>query len=598
MARIPGLHRIVEHEDGRIERIDLAEVPPAPLGPDDPERAAKQAAFVAWVRAVRLARIERADACTQNPAAAELERERCRRSAAYFLAMWGTIYEPRTRGGRGGYNPWIPFARQVEMLDWIEHVMVQDGADADGVVSKCRDVGATWTFCGWAVHGWLFKQPFNGLLLSRKEEFVDSKQPKSLFWKIDKVIEYLPVWLRPSGFNPQKHRQSLYLENPVNGNVLGGESTNTNAGRGDRATFAFFDEAAIIPDFLNVWMGTADTTEHRFAASTESMEEGPDFYELHSGKAMDHHPSLFTVDWWESPFHDDAWYDRQKLRYEARPDLFAQEILRDHRATQGDTYVYPGTTDLTTTQDLTYRLGSPLYVTIDPGMADETALIWIAQDAATGFYDVLDGYVNRRKPADFYGSILTGTLMNGEWDYTQADLDLMVWTMTLPKATYYGDTYGDNQMGASLDTFYGVLAKEPFKINVNRDRDAAGKVVASKMTYRTFKGRRDALRWLLPRLRFADTPGAADVLSALQQNRFQRHDGRDRTTEARGPIRDWTTHYVSALEYFAAHIKYRTEWHGAANSREARKTAALNPTMLPQYARPAAYRGTRLRATR
>src|SRR4029078_9900442 len=128
------------------------------------------------------------------------EIKRCANSAKYFLTMWANIYEPRHEpefGIIGGIKPWIPFAVQVEMIDWLDERMSRGDVERDGIVSKSRDMGATWTACCWLAHGWLFKKPWNILLMSRNQSLVDSKSDDSMFAKIEMVLAHLPQWMKP-----------------------------------------------------------------------------------------------------------------------------------------------------------------------------------------------------------------------------------------------------------------------------------------------------------------------------------------------------------------------------------------------------------------
>ncbi len=521
-----------------------------------------------------------------HPELEQVERRKCAMDPAYFVTMYGYLYEPRNNNGRGGYRPWIPFERQIQMIRWFQACMTADDEKADGVLSKCRDVGASWMMCAMFTWMWLYVHPFNGLLVSQKEMFVDSRHPKSLFWKIDKLIQFLPTFLKPPGFSTDRHRNKLFLENPENGNVIGGESTNSNAARAERATMIFFDEAAQIPDFMNIWMSAADSTEHRFAVSTESMDQGPDFYNLRAGIDADYHPSIFTIDYWEHPLHDDIWYERQVKRFAADPDMLQQEIHRNpHTHTH---FVYPPMREKFPQDDVMYMKGNPLFCTIDPGFDDNTAIVWIQYNTAEARYEIINGYTNARVPAAFYGPILTGkmhdtegNLVEGDWFYSDYDLEMIDWVRnlgTVPK--YIGDMYGDNQNGASADTWYSVWLKQQ-GIRINTDRLPSGKLAAHRMIARSHPGRRDALKWIMPRLAFGGTLGARQVLVALQNNKFNKPTASGRISES-GMLRDSTTHYTSAVEYWAANMKMQDQLMQYANDRQTRQSASGQDTRSRQ----------------
>ncbi len=567
--------------------------PPGPLQPGDPDADMYKQAWESWASDIKIYRLQLLADIKRFPQLEIIEWRRCKNDPAYFVTMYGYLFEPRRNGGRGGYSEWIPFERQVQMIRWWQSCMAATDENADGIVEKCRDVGASWLMCALFVWGWLFETPFNTLMVSWKEPFVDSKNPKALFWKIDKIIQYLPTFLTPPGFNQTQHRNKLYLENPANGNVIGGETTTSNSGRGDRVTAVLFDEAAQIPDFMDVWMGTTDSTEHRFAVSTPSMAKGPDFSELVRSEDAEYRPSTFFIDWFQHPLHDQAWFERQEKRYAGDPDAFRQEVLRDpYTNTQ---FVYPTMRDKVAIDGLEYVPGNPLFVCIDPGFDDDCALVWIQHNLAENRYEVLNGYSNDRQIADFYGPMLSGSRfgvkqrdsqgkefrkeiidtngisIDGDWAYGEREMDLMLWVESVggAKAKFIGDMYGDHRNGASADTWYSVWARE-HGIAVNRDRLPNNQVAAHRMRARTLDGRRKALRWILPKLVFADTVGARQVLHALQNNSFGKPSSSGRINES-GMFRDKTTHFTSAVEYWAANLHMQHELYTGYDAREQRK---------------------------
>lgn len=556
---------------------DLRAVPRGPTGTNADVDEERRIEWAVWSIRIRQYRMNRLQAIKLDSRLENVEKRLCALDPAYFLVMYGYLYEPRKGQGRGGFNPWIPFERQVQMVRWFQCLLVADDEKADGAISKCRDVGMSWLLMFLVLHQWLFTETFSALLISWKEIFVDSRAPKSLFWKLDKLMQYLPVFLKPQGFIASKHRIKLYLENPENGNTITGESTTSNSGRGDRITLAVIDEAAQVPGLLDVYSGLADSTEHRIVGSTESLEEGTDFIDIRTGSESEFKPSNLTIDWYEHPLHDDAWYKRQEKRYAARPDDFRREILRDpYVASQ---YVYPTVREMEPEPCLHIK-GNPLYVGIDPGFDDSAALVYIQFNMASGRYEVLNGYTNRKMLADFYVPFLTGSyedLETGErldevYNYTEYEQELIQWLdgAGFSQAKFIGDLYGANNNGASADTWYSVWQKKA-GIVVNRDRLPNGKVSAARNQARTLAGRRKAVRWILPNLVFGDTVGARQAHSALGNNVFDQSNN-DRIPE-RGMKRDGTTHYTSAVEYFAANIYLQSELTKFNTQREKNREA-------------------------
>lgn len=562
--------------------------PPASLiAPDDPERDEKRAAWLNWRTSVLRHRVKRWMELEKNADLRPIEMALCK-DPAYWLLMWGTIFEPRPQRDRAPDSPFLLYPFQIDTLDWFDQRLKSSGADADGIVSKSRDMGASWLMAAWALHGWLFRYPWQFRIVSWRADEVDAKNPDSVFWKIDYIFQRLPKWMQPKGFDPDLHRQKMYLGNPANGNVIGGQASTERAMRGGRATCIGYDEAAINKMFEESWASTSNVAPTRIAVSSEHLEFNDFFYRLRTGEGVDpdERPAVLELDYYLHPEHDEQWYADQKARLAAKPGAFEREVLRDPKA--GDTtFVYAAAGDKHTVP-VTYVPGAPLYVGIDPGHADETAVVWMQQQP-DGRMKVLDAYQAKGKTASFWGTILRGTPHqriaswepNAEavpvglapteadpdtWQYTQHELDLMQWTRTLPKATYFGDVSGNNTLGASKDTVYSRLSK--FGIVVNADRDKDGKSRAWKMQARTFKGRQEALKELLPRMDFGNTWGGKLALSAVQNYRWTTQD-KPRVSEPRAPLHDSTSHLCSAIEYVAVNLYMRRQVGRAIDAMKA-----------------------------
>jgi hypothetical protein len=561
VAAIPGLP------------AELRTVPPGPAGPDDPERDEKRQAWRNWRDQVRVYREQRHLDCERDPALQEIEREKCKRSTPYFLAVWGCLFEPRKRKQKVGYGgEFIPFAKQVDLLDTFRDCLASEGEGplSDLAVSKSRDVGASWCMCGEAVKQWLFDQDVQIRLVSYKEELVESKKSGSLFWKIDYLIKHLPQWMVP-----QLNDVHLILTNLENGNVIGGEATTKRSVRGDRASWMFFDEAAVFEEFAEMWTGTVAAADTRVAVSSIHTEYGPDFFNLSMNDEwpVEDRPQRLAIDWWDHPLHDEAWLDNEKKRYKLNEAGFFREVLRN--PFEGvKTFVYPEARTTTPSAEYRYNPELPQYNTLDPGQADDFAIVFLQEDPYTGLVHVIDGYSNSQKPADYYGTVIVGEPEPGLWDYDSEAHRIMAFTKGRKAGTTYGDMSGFSKEGATMDSVYNRLVK--YGIVVTRDRMKDGKVSQARRMARSYKGRRESMRDLWLRLRFADTPGAMRVLEALKMNRFKPGD-RDVSSEDRAPLHDWTSHYTSAMEFYAANKRLEREIAGA-QMMPAAKPSRFNQT--------------------
>jgi hypothetical protein len=535
MASIPGLPR------------ELETVPPAPAYRGDPRSDELRAAWRLWRDRVVAYRETRHAKCATDQQQREIELLLCARSRAYFLTIWGTLHEPRRRKSAVGDPPFIPFAKQVDLLDQLEEGMqAEEGDDQDVIVSKCRDVGATWTFATAAVHDFLFVPDSIIGCISYKQEYADSADMKSIMAKVRYCLYRLPEWMRPTG--KELRDKTNLLKNYRNGNEIFADSTTSDSMVGARGSWALFDELAKHEHGKGAWSGTASAFDTRIGVSTEDFQHGSFFYDLHTGRNEDgFKPRVVTIDHWENPMLDDQWYARMKRRFANDPHRFALEIERNP-FTNTESFVYPEARFLSVTSEVRFDPTLPQYTTIDPGVRDDCALVFLQENPMTGDIDVLDVYVNNGKPADYYGKLLSGDLTGFDFDDNAYRLQAMLKARYESKGTYIGDVAGWNQEAATMDSFYSRL--EPYKIFVRRDRMHDGEIAQSQRMAKSFRGRREAMREIFPRLRFANTSGASLVLEAFRQNRYRDSD-RAVQSEERKPLHDWTSHPVSAMEYFA-----------------------------------------------
>lgn len=570
--------------------------PPDDLpAPDDPTWQEKADAMKAWAIDVMRYRVERRRLIERQPALIPIELRYCSNpdtGPIYWILMYGWIFEPRPRRGQLPDKPFILYRFQIDLIMWAlriirETTIEDDGAKADGAVSKSRDMGATWCFCALALWGWLFDYPWQVRLISYRADEVDGNTSDSMFYKVSYILARCPSWMYPKGFNWETNRHKNELLNPENGNAIAGLTSTGRSGRGNRATWILYDEAAINQYLEESWSSTANVTDHRFVVSSEHLEYNILFNKLTQGAMPeDETPSRFPIDYWKHPEHTWAWAEGQRRRMASDPGKFEREVLRNPRA-ESPTIVYPATLQKQPVY-IEYVPGAPILVGIDPGFNDQCGIVWLQKDPTTGRYNVLNAYMNRKKTAAFYATIIRGFPYlkppdgrwdipdeewteatrgdgtpptdewkrvgwdeeKGDWDwtYTEADLMLMEWTRQLPRPTaFYGDTSGDNNLGATKDTVYSIMAG--FGILVNRDRLPNGDLSAYRKRARTYAGRQEATKAVLPRMEWADTPGGRLCLEAFQNYRWADTTEKPRQVEPKTPLHTEASHLVTATEY-------------------------------------------------
>jgi hypothetical protein len=563
MAEIEGLPTRWIATDGR--RLNLARVPPGPEGPHDPGWVAKRRDYERWYWEVRRYRSKIARICEHDRGAQATEREICAAAPAYFVNVWCQFYEERqgqTPFGAG----WLPAIQQeymVDLLAWLgARLAAPGGMDAVGAISKPRDITATTTICQWLLHGFLFLPVYSAKVISRKEELVDTAGD------MDSVLERiashlfadedgwcpLPAWMRPEGIDDgfKLYRQHLKLARPGNRNRIRGESTSKRSARGGRSTVGFIDECSYI-DRLELLLGAImDSIQCLILASSESIETTEAFQE-YTKKLREHNPrSVLELEYWLNLYHDDLWLAKKKAQAVSEA-AFRREILRDAYAGFTDFIYQDFRQSRPAPGDFPYEAPMPLYVGIDPGFDDHTAIGWVAKDTERNRYRLVEARTWRLQEPEFYAHILAGTWLlptgeHAEFVFADADYRLMQWSWGLPRPTVCGDPSGWARKHAAADSVYDRIQRR-YKLITGRALDIRKHYGVNEQ--RTFQARWNALRALLRRLDFNDTAGCRHVMDAIaaMQLEADRSDGRLR--EQREPRHNWATHPTSMMEFLA-----------------------------------------------
>jgi hypothetical protein len=237
----------------------------------------------------------------------------CAESPLLFINLFGTTYRQfRSDGTDAGDAE----ANYVPMVTWpVQDHAVEEILSACGlgtgrsdphslILDKSRDMGASWIVLFVAAWAFIFQKDVSILVASRKEDLVDSAgrtkteadspsvpgNRDTLFWKLDCIIKHLPSWMQP-----RTTRTYMHMENLDRGNVIDGESTNGDLGRGGRRVFIFLDEAAAMEKLRSVDNSTSDSTKCRIFTSTP---KGATYYSelVDSGRIK-----TFIMGWWDHP---------------------------------------------------------------------------------------------------------------------------------------------------------------------------------------------------------------------------------------------------------------------------------------------------------
>lgn len=256
-----------------------------------------------------------------------------------FIEHWVETYDPRNAGRETPSRmPFRLFPRQKDLVHFLLSCLEDD---ENGLIEKCRDMGATWVCAALSVWLWLY---WPGVAIgwgSRKEILVDKLgDPDSIFEKIRMVIRGLPREFMPVGFIADVHCAFMKVINPETGSTITGEAGD-NIGRGGRKRIYFKDESAHYERPEKIEAALGDNTNVQIDISSVNgtgnvfhrRREGGE--EWAPGKVMTPGATrIFVMDWRDHPAKTQEWYDRRKAK--ARSDgllhIFAQEVDRDYSA--------------------------------------------------------------------------------------------------------------------------------------------------------------------------------------------------------------------------------------------------------------------------
>jgi len=270
-------------------------------------------------------------ACSQSPVHQQLFSLACKRDPLFYINTFGWTYDPRPPEGALVANEAIPFVT-YDYQDVLVEKLLRTLGQRDMLVEKSRDVGASWLSLVVMEHKWHFYAMQSFLLVSAKEDLVDrGDDPDCLMWKIDRLHEFLPPWLKVPVL-----RRSLIIKNELNGSTFTGASTTSDTSRAGRKTAVFFDEFASVPEGHAMLNASRDTTRCRIFVSTPKGINNA-FADLRHNSEIE----VVTVHWSQHPikgrdlYRDDTgkkrspWYDGECKRA-AHPLEIRQELDIDY----------------------------------------------------------------------------------------------------------------------------------------------------------------------------------------------------------------------------------------------------------------------------
>lgn len=476
----------------------------------------------------------------------KLDRQ-CAADPHKFFETFLFTFDPK----REPYHfPFNPFPFQHQLIDDLVSA-IENGHDI--FIDKTREMGATYTVLGVLLWYWKYKDAANFLIGSRKEDIVDnvgksaageaSNKEESLFGKLDYMLERIPTIALPTGFDNRRHRSYMSLRNPELGNVIGGESANSNFSRGGRQKAIMLDEFAFWDNDDAAWGSTADTTNCRIVLTTPGIRPNTKAKRLRFGKDGEV-IKVISLPYSLDPRKTPEWLERERKRRSS--DDFSREILIDWEGSVAG-IVYPEARERVIGK-YPYAPGWGQYDAWDFGLDGLALQVW-QWNPHVGKLRLVDAHMIENQPIQWFYPFL-GKPIDSRYNYNEDDIEAINRFKTYGKAIHYGDPDVKKRSVASA-TMSSVALELSDKIT------GPGIYVQTKPESNDFVTRRDKLKVLLARgIEVNDTPGTQKWIEAIDGARYPKRQETSQATNAITlPIHDWTSHHRTATEYLAVNFE-------------------------------------------
>ena len=443
--------------------------------------------------------------------------------AIFFIETFGWTFDPRKNPK---HIPFVLFEYQKRAIRELVNAIL-NGEDL--LIEKSRDMGVTWIVVWVFLWFWLFRDGINLLKGSYKEKLVDDRTDDSLFGRLDYCLESLPKWILPKGFKAAKHRTKLKLINPVNNNLISGDTMNPDFGRGSRKTAIFFDELGSWDYAKDAWESCGDVTACRIGNSTP---KGRNFY----WKLRNSGIKVLTLHWSEHPLKDQQWYEFEKER--RSPEEVAQELDIDYTKSQ-EGRVYPEWNELNIEWgEFGYDDSRPLYVGWDYGNNDGTAIIWAQPNGRK--LRIIDTYYKTGETIDFFIPFVTGAVASDNYRYTAKEMEIIQRHKEWKRGMHFGDPAGRNTSGVTHNTVFSILEEHGIRTNY-------------KDVWKTFHNRKLAAKAVMRDGIEMDKNERNEYFAmCIEQASYKQVTSEgEKEVRSEAPKHDWTSHHRSAFEYLS-----------------------------------------------
>ena len=348
-------------------------------------------------------RAETLEKCRSDPAFQAEELKKCAEDFIYWLTRYGWIFNANERQ----FVPFLPFEAQVRKIlypwyhDTCEPLASREDR-RDQMIMKSRYMGATFCFLMGGLWGALFHSYWDGgtpyvvTYGANKLDKLDKRgNPDTHFgrlWLVMQTIYEQAPWMIPEMSAGRKVRTYLQISLPGRMSVLTGEAVNENFGRSGRSTAAVLDEEAFATGACLAMTGLTDNTSVIRRLTTVNGFD-PSF--MVSWRNRDLKIEKTKFHWSDCPWYDQKWFEAE-CSHRDKVSI-AQELECDPEASAEGRYWEEFKPSVNVVPDSACRVvpHTPVYVCVDPGCADGTALTFWQVDEEQGHF-ICHGYIYRR----------------------------------------------------------------------------------------------------------------------------------------------------------------------------------------------------------
>lgn len=394
---------------------------------------------------------------------------------------------------------------------YLKKLLMSINETGNTIDEKSRQVMWSWSAMIDSLWNLIFTSNYSEKVISRKEILVDdggaASTIDSLFGRIRFMYDRLPSFLKP----PLEF-STLKITNKATSSYIKGESSNAFAGRGGSYTKVKVDEASFIDNGESIFASIRPACPTNIKLGSTPNGKGNFFARLRFDKDSGFHVN--TWHWKDNPDYSQEWFEESTRGY--TEEQIAREYEIDYSGSVSGR-VYWNFDGITQVKKLSYNKLLPLYVSLDPGIADPTAIIWLQKHPTTNEVYVIEEFQTNNKPMDWYADLIKSKYNN---NYQEIICDP-----------------AGKQRSVTKESVYSLFIKKGLRLSFPWQVDFANRI--------------EITRQVIPSL-YVDKRCTL-FLDALNNYRFPTNDVGEPISEK--PLHDRYSHIMSAFEFFCLKVR-------------------------------------------